>query len=91
LLSFGIPLEVDTTEGTVVDLNGGGELLTKNFPRDTDFGLVAFRPREGFGEAVSIADLMTDIEKALCALDEGHVRGVKRHGWYKRLNLYSSK
>ena len=91
MLSLGIPLEVDTNEGVLVDLDIGGELLTKNFPRDTDFGLVAFHPAQTVGDAVTIGDLMTDIARALSALKEAHVPGLKKHGWYKRLNLYSSK
>jgi len=91
MLSLGIPLEVDTNEGVLVDLDIGGELLTKNFPRDTDFGLVAFRSTQKVGQSVMIRQLVIDIEKALSALEEAHVRGVKRQGWYKRLNLYSSE
>lgn len=91
MLSLGIPLNMDESGDAVFDLNSGGEVLAKNSPRDTDFGLVAFHPGQNVGQSVMISELVSDIAKALSTLDEAHVRGVKKQGWYKRLNLYSSE
>ena len=91
MLSLGIPIEFDDAGNTtIVDLNIGGELRTKDFPRDTDFQLLAFRPHAKTCQSVAIDELAGDIAQALSALEQGgFVRG-RKPDWFRRLALYCS-
>ncbi len=90
MLSFGIPIDFDDEGNTIVDLNIGGEVKTRDFPQDSEFQLLAFRPRSGTAKVVWIDELAQDISEALSALDRSGFRQRKKPEWYRRLMLYRS-
>jgi hypothetical protein len=90
MLSLGIPIDFDEAGNTIVDLNIGGELKSKDFPQDSDFQLLAFRPHSKTCEVVWISELVTDIAEALSALESSGLEKGRKPDWYQRLTLYSS-
>ena len=90
MLSLGIPLDFDQAGNTIVDLNIGGELKAKDFPQDSEFQLLAFRPTGKTCEVVWIEELAKDIGDALVALERSGFTQRTKPDWYRRLALYSS-
>ena len=89
MLSLGIPIDFDDAGNTIVDLNTGGELKAKDFPQDSEFQLLAFRPTGKSCEVVWVEELANDIGEALAALERTGFKQAKS-GWHRRLTLYSS-
>lgn len=89
MLSLGIPIDFDDAGNTIVDLNIGGELKVKDFPQDSEFQLLAFRPTGKACEVVWIEELAKDIGEALAALEQTGFKDVKSD-WYRRLSVYCS-
>ena len=90
MLSLGIPIDFDDAGNTIVDLNIGEEVKAKDFPQDSEFQLLAFRPQSKQATVVWTCELMNDIAKALEAIDQSGLSRVKKADWYRRLALYSS-
>jgi hypothetical protein len=91
MLSLGIPIDYDDAGTTIVDLNIGGELEAKDFPQDSDFELVAFRPTGKKCNVVWVEQLAGDIADALSALERnGLIDKGRKPEWYRRLALYCS-
>ena len=89
MLSLGIPIDFDDAGNTIVDLNIGGELKAKDFPQDSEFQLLAFRPTGKTCEVVWVEQLANDIGEALSALEQTGFKQAKSD-WYRRLALYCS-
>jgi hypothetical protein len=89
MLSLGIPIDFDAAGNTVVDLNIGGELKANDFPQDSDFQLLAFRPSAKTGQVVWIDELARDISEALLALEQAGFKHTEIE-WHRRLALYCS-
>jgi hypothetical protein len=89
MLSLGIPIDFDDSGNTIVDLNIGRELKAKDFPQDSEFQLLAFRPTGKTCEVVWVEELAQDIGQALRALELTGFKPVKSD-WYRRLALYCS-
>lgn len=89
MLSLGIPIDLDDAENTIVELNIGGEFLARDFPSDSEFQLLAFRPSAKACEVVWVEELAKDIGEALTALEQTGFKRCKAD-WYRRLSLYCS-
>jgi hypothetical protein len=90
MLSLGIPIDFDDAGDTIVDLNIGGEVKAKDFPQDSEFQLLAFRPNKKRAKVVWIAKLAEDIAEALATVDQVGPKKGRRPDWYRRLSLYAS-
>jgi hypothetical protein len=89
MLSFGIPVDFDDDGNTIVDLNIGREVKAHDFPQDSEFQLLAFRPESATATVVSIGELTDDISDALNALKREGFKG-RNVDWYRRLTMYCS-
>jgi hypothetical protein len=89
MISFGIPVDFDDNGNTIVDLNIGREVKAQNFPQDSEFQLLAFRPGSTTATVVSIGELADDISDALDTLKREGFKG-RNVDWYRRLTMYCS-
>lgn len=90
MLSLGIPIDFDDAGNTIVDLNIGGELKAKDFPQDSEFQLLAFRPAGKTATVVWIHQLAEDIGQALASLEQSGFEKGRKPDWHRRLALYCS-
>jgi hypothetical protein len=89
MLSLGIPIDFDDAGNTIVDLNIGRELKARDFPQDSEFQLLAFRPTGKTCKVVWVEELAQDIGEALAELERTGFKQAKSD-WYRRLALYCS-
>jgi hypothetical protein len=62
-------------------------LKAAEWPTDTDFELVAFRPSENTCEVIRAVELASDIAQALLTLDKAVVWEGQKPDWYQRLEM----
>jgi hypothetical protein len=76
----------DTPRGvTVVETNHGDRMTAPQWTQDSDFRLVAFRPKAKSCEVLWPEELASDIALALDVLEPLIAAAGKKPGWYHRL------
>jgi hypothetical protein len=70
---------------TIVETNHGDQLAAPEWPQDSDFRLVAFKPRAKACDVIEPRQLARDIGLALEALGPVLLVSGKKPEWYDRL------
>jgi hypothetical protein len=70
---------------TIVETNHGDQLAAPNWPQDSDFNLVTFKPSATECDVIAPRELARDIGLALDALDPVFSNALKKPEWYHRL------
>jgi hypothetical protein len=88
MLALAIPVNIDHRGNTIVETNAGSELRASQWPQDSEFQLVAFRPTSKTCQVVWTDQLAEDIAKALERLDIEAGSRETKPDWYRRLDRY---
>jgi hypothetical protein len=89
MLDLAISIDQDSKGKTIVETNQGNILLSRQWPQDCDFQLVAFHPSSKKCDIVWSQQLAEDIDDALLALNRAGAAKYKNSGWYRRLTMCS--
>jgi hypothetical protein len=89
MLALAIPFE-QTPSGQIVETNDGTELVTKNWPQDSETQLVVFSTRGNLADVVHPTEVAEDIARLLRLTKQHGLVSRSKPDWFKRLEHYAS-
>ena len=90
MIDLAISIDDDAIGTTIVETNQGKQMASPDWPQDSDFRLVSFRPSSKKCDVISPEQLAADNARALDALNKAAAFGAKKPEWYRRLNKCAS-
>ena len=89
MLALAISSE-QTSEGQLIETNDGTELVTRNWPQDSETQLVAFSSSGDLADVVYPTEVADDIARLLRLAKQYGLISNSKPGWFKRLEYYAS-
>lgn len=90
MIDLAISIDDDAHGVTIVETNNGNRLAAPNWPQDSDFRLVAFRPGAKGCDVIAPEELAQDIAVALEVVEMTFDHKKKKPEWYRRLKKYAA-